>query len=172
MKKILSNYKILQKVFVILLLAAFSLPTLTFAQPIRGTFGDTSGTRDGGSVDDSGNIYDFQTLANQNPATTQTSNTVSCPKNFGDIPQIFDYITCTISNSLMPLLFSIAMLVFIWGVVRYVISPDGSEDRERGRSFMVYGVIGLFVMVAVWGLVAIISNTFEINTEFPPQFPE
>lgn len=98
------------------------------------------------------------------------TNAVNCPKDFSEIAGILNYITCTIGSSVIPLLFAVALLVFFFGVVKYVIAADGSDDREEGRWFMVYGVVGLFVMVSVWGLVAVISNTFTIGTAFPPQF--
>lgn len=99
-----------------------------------------------------------------------TTNAVACSKNFGDFPKIIDYITCTITRSIIPLLFAVALLMFIWGVLKYVIAGDGSDDREEGRWFMIWGIVGLFVMVSVWGLVGLVSNTLEIGTAFPPQF--
>ena len=105
-----------------------------------------------------------------NVPTTPTSNIVACDKNFDDIPAIITYAICTIKNSIIPLLFAVALLIFTWGVVKYVIAGDGSEDREEGRWFMIYGVIGFFVMVSVWGLVRLVSNTIDIGSAFPPQF--
>jgi hypothetical protein len=102
--------------------------------------------------------------------STASTNVLSCQKDFSQITGIINYVTCTISSSIIPLLFAVAMLVFFYGVVKYVIAGDGSDDREEGRWFMIYGVVGLFVMISVWGLVALISNTFEIGTSFPPEF--
>ena len=103
--------------------------------------------------------------------TTPSTSVISCPKDFSQFTGFIDYATCTITHSIIPLLFAVAMLVFFFGVIKYVISPDGSDNREEGRQFMMYGIVGLFVMVSVWGLVAVISNTFSISTSFPPQFP-
>lgn len=58
------------------------------------------------------------------------------------------------------ILVSIAVLMFIWGVIQYVSSGGDEEAQAKARSTMIYGVIGIFVIVAVWGLVNILGKTF------------
>jgi nitrate/nitrite transporter NarK len=59
--------------------------------------------------------------------------------------------------------------MFVWGVVQYVINSNEEAKREKGRQFMLWGVIALFVLFAVWGLVALLGNTFNIDVDFIPQ---
>lgn len=66
-----------------------------------------------------------------------------------------------IIDSLIPIIIGIALIVFIWGIIRYVITSSES-DKKEAVSIIIYGLITLFVMVAVWGLVAVIGNTFNI----------
>ncbi|MBM2817932.1 MAG: protein of unknown function with transrane region [Parcubacteria group bacterium] len=61
----------------------------------------------------------------------------------------------------IPILISISVIVFVWGVFRYVIAEG--EDKEKSRNVMMYGIIGLFVMVSVWGLVRVVYNTFGLD---------
>ena len=61
----------------------------------------------------------------------------------------------------IPILISISVIVFVWGVFRYVIAEG--EDKKKGRDVMMYGIIGLFVMVSVWGLVRVVYNTFGLD---------
>jgi len=61
----------------------------------------------------------------------------------------------------IPILISISVIVFVWGVFRYVIAEG--EDKQKSRDVMLYGIIGLFVMVSVWGLVTIVKNTFDLD---------
>lgn len=74
---------------------------------------------------------------------------------------------------LIPILIGLALLVFLWGVLKYVISP-GEDDKAKARDYMLYGIIGLFVMVSVWGLVTILADTIfggnRINQ--PPTVPQ
>ena len=53
--------------------------------------------------------------------------------------------------------------VFVIGVIQYVIASD-EEAKTTGRNRMIYGIIGLVVIVALWGLVRIVTNTFDLNT--------
>jgi uncharacterized membrane protein HdeD (DUF308 family) len=75
-----------------------------------------------------------------------------------------------INNQVIPLLFAIALLYFLIGVIRYVISGDPTK-KEGAKGMMIYGIIGLAVMSAIWGLVAILSNTIGGGTVTPPQIP-
>lgn len=95
----------------------------------------------------------------------------ACSNEFGTIQDFINYVGCVLGRSVLPLLIGFAVLFFVIGVVRYVIAPDGSNDREAGRKFMIYGVIGLFVIVAMWGLVGVLVNTFGVSTTSVfPQF--
>ncbi|MBI2628060.1 MAG: hypothetical protein HYW71_01325 [Candidatus Niyogibacteria bacterium] len=46
------------------------------------------------------------------------------------------------------------------GVLQFVTSGGDEEKRKEGRDHIIYGLIGLFIMVAVWGLVNAIAGTF------------
>lgn len=61
---------------------------------------------------------------------------------------------------IIPLLFILATVVFLYGVVKYVLANGDEKQLASGRSFMIYGLIGLFVMVAMWGIVTAAVNSF------------
>ncbi|PIP73159.1 MAG: hypothetical protein COW88_02820 [Candidatus Lloydbacteria bacterium CG22_combo_CG10-13_8_21_14_all_47_15] len=62
-------------------------------------------------------------------------------------------------NFLVPVFIVLALLYFIYGVIKYIVA-DSDEAKSSARNVMIYGVIGLFVIVSVWGLVAILQATF------------
>lgn len=62
-------------------------------------------------------------------------------------------------NLFISILFLLAIAVFFLGIIRYIFSSGNSERRKEGTQFMIYGVIALFVMVSVWGLVAFLQGT-------------
>ena len=64
-------------------------------------------------------------------------------------------------NLLIPIVFTLALLVFFWGLVRYIWGKD--HDKEAAKKTMIWGVVALFVMAAVWGLVVFIANTLGVN---------
>jgi multisubunit Na+/H+ antiporter MnhB subunit len=60
---------------------------------------------------------------------------------------------------MIPALITFAVVTLIYGVISYVIAKDDAA-KEKGRNVMIYGIVGLFVIVAMWGLVAVLRNTF------------
>lgn len=89
---------------------------------------------------------------------------IDLSKSLGNIINFF---TCSITNSIIPLLFTLAVAGFIYGIVQFFLNPDNEENRKKGKSFMIWGIVALFVMISVWGLVAVIGNTFGIGTVIP-----
>lgn len=74
-----------------------------------------------------------------------------------------------IVNNLIPLLIGIAILFFIWGLVKYVLQADNDEARKSARSYMIFSVIAFFVMISIWGLVNVLVDTFGLDTQDRPQ---
>lgn len=93
---------------------------------------------------------------------TGTSATCSLAGN-PKFQDLLCYVTRIINDSIIPLIFTLAVLMFIWGVVQYVINSDEEAKKEKGRQFMLWGIIALTVMVSVWGLVGILRTTFDPN---------
>jgi uncharacterized membrane protein YfcA len=71
-------------------------------------------------------------------------------------------ITKTVLNYIIPILITFAVIYFIWGVISYVIAKD-EEARKESRDKIIYGVIGIFVIVAIWGLVGFLSTTLGVG---------
>lgn len=65
-------------------------------------------------------------------------------------------------NLLVPFVISVGVLYFIWGVVQYTLGKSDDAKKE-GRERMIWGIVGLFVIVSIWGLVNLIGNTFDID---------
>ena len=80
---------------------------------------------------------------------------------------LLGYATCIINISVIPLIFALAVALFVWGVVQFVINSGEEAKKEKGRQFMIWGIIALAVMVSVWGLVNILGNTFGIEYAIP-----
>lgn len=65
---------------------------------------------------------------------------------------------------IIPILITIGVLYFVWGVVTYMIGAD-EEQKTKGRDKIMYGLIGLAVIVAMWGLVYILTDTFGLREQ-------
>lgn len=59
----------------------------------------------------------------------------------------------------LPLLISLAVVWFVWNIFRYMIAGN-EDDKKAAKMGMIWGIIGIFVMVSVWGLVGILQSTF------------
>ena len=66
----------------------------------------------------------------------------------------------TVINALIPLLFSIALIGFIVGVIRYIWSAGNPSKIKEARSFIVFSIIGIAVMLSVWSLALFVKNSF------------
>lgn len=66
-------------------------------------------------------------------------------------------------NVVIPILFTVALVYFLWGVIRFVIT-DNADSKEKAKEVVIRGVIGLFVMVSIWGLVGFVQNTLGIGS--------
>jgi hypothetical protein len=88
------------------------------------------------------------------------------------LQNLFVYASCIIGSSVIPLIFALAIASFVWGVVQYVINDTDENKKEKGRDFMIWGIIAITVMVSVWGLVGILGKTFNLNTNFVPQLKQ
>lgn len=65
-------------------------------------------------------------------------------------------------NAIIPILVTAAIAYFIFGVVRYVIAGD-ADKKEEARSVIVRGVIGLFFILTIWGVVVMLQNTLGLK---------
>ena|SRR3989344_1589395 len=71
-----------------------------------------------------------------------------------------------IVNILIPIVFALAVLFFFWGLAMYIFGAD--HDKEKAKKTMVWGVVALFVMAAVWGLVNFLGDALGIDNEAAP----
>jgi len=87
-----------------------------------------------------------------------------------NVTSLINCITGIITGSIIQLLVALAVVFFLWGAAKFIRNAEDSGKREEGRMFMLWGIIALFVIVAVWGLVGVLANTFGIGIG-QPQFP-
>ncbi len=64
---------------------------------------------------------------------------------------------------LMTLLVSVALLVFLWGAFEYVSNADSDEAQTKGKSHMLFGIIGLLIIISAYGILKIAAGTFGVN---------
>lgn len=66
-------------------------------------------------------------------------------------------------NLATPIVVALALLYFFWGLATYILSASDEEKKKEGKNIMIWGILALFVMVSVWGIVNVIRDTFNLN---------
>ncbi len=90
---------------------------------------------------------------------------------FANITELLNFFTNLIDKSIIPLLVGLAVAYFLYGVGKFIKNADSDAEREKGKQVMIWGVIALFVIVSVWGLVGLLATTFGVSRVGIPQFP-
>lgn len=87
---------------------------------------------------------------------------INTPRDLSDlIGLIMDYL-----NMALGLLMGVAVVLFVFYVVKYFILPN--EDRKQAGNYVLYSVIGFFVILSFWGLVNIVQGTFGLRGSTGP----
>jgi hypothetical protein len=68
-----------------------------------------------------------------------------------------------IINPIISLLFVLAFAYFLWGLVEFIWKAGSETEREKGKSHMIWGVTGLFIMLGVMGIINLLLDTFGIG---------
>ncbi len=71
----------------------------------------------------------------------------------------------TFLNSLVYLFITLAIVVFFWGLIRYLMA--GGEEKAKGLQIMLMGVVTIFVMVSIWGIIRLLQSTFRVTSTEP-----
>jgi uncharacterized membrane protein YidH (DUF202 family) len=68
-----------------------------------------------------------------------------------------------IINPLIFFIFALALVYFVYGLAKYLLSPDNEELKKSSKQHMLWGVIGMFIMVSVFGIMNLVLNTIGEN---------
>ncbi|MFA5999588.1 MAG: hypothetical protein WC783_01210 [Candidatus Paceibacterota bacterium] len=75
-----------------------------------------------------------------------------------------------IINPLIELLFALAVIYFLYGVFEFIRDTDNEEAKTTGKSHMLWGIIGITIMLGVWAILNIVLNTLNIpRSEVNPE---
>lgn len=86
--------------------------------------------------------------------------------NFKDLVQAV--IGCFLRPAVY-LIIAMSIIAFLWGTFKLLIVDADSKDKGPAKNFMFWGIVGIFVMVSLWGLVNVLSRTFNLGTDITPR---
>ena len=66
-------------------------------------------------------------------------------------------------DQVIPILIGLGIVAFLFGVLKFIFNAGDEGKRTDGKWVIIYSLIGIFVMVSVWGLVAVLQNAFGVQ---------
>jgi hypothetical protein len=90
----------------------------------------------------------------------------------GGICGIAQTILYIINDVLVPVLFALAFIVFLYGIAKaYIFSRGDEGEITKGHQLLLWGIIGFAVMISIWGLVNVVASTFGLAGGYAPEPP-
>lgn len=80
----------------------------------------------------------------------------------GPLSRLLNYILSELINPALFLLLAVAVIVFIYGIIEMMAGAANDKKREDGRRHLMWGIIGLFIMLGVWGVISIIKDSVSL----------
>jgi hypothetical protein len=77
-----------------------------------------------------------------------------------------------LANPLLAVLVALALLTFFWGLTKFISKAGDAKNHAEGRQLMVWGLIALFVMVSIYGIIQFFHVDLFGADYGLPQLPE
>ncbi len=81
----------------------------------------------------------------------------------GEVSKLIAFLKDFLSTATVIIL-AAAVVYFLWNVFGYVMAAGDSDARKEKQSGIIYGVIGIAVMVSIWGLVNFLTSSAKLDT--------
>lgn len=92
--------------------------------------------------------------------------------NNSEIAKFLRELTSFVDTTLIPVIFALAFLVFLWGVFQYfILGGANNEQRETGRNFVMWAVIAFVVMLSFWGIINLVQRSLGFGSTTRPDLP-
>ncbi len=87
------------------------------------------------------------------------------PSVNGGVGGLINWVT-TLLTYLFPLILALSVIWIVWYIFRYAVA-GGEDEKSKAKTHIIWGIVGLFIMVSIWGLVSILTRTFQLNGTGP-----
>jgi hypothetical protein len=77
-----------------------------------------------------------------------------------------------INGILVPVLFALAFIMFLWGIAKaYIFNAGDESERKKGHQLLLWGIIAFVIMISLWGLVNVVAVSFGLQGFSAPPPP-
>ncbi len=78
--------------------------------------------------------------------------------------------TLTLLN---PVIFALSFVVFFWGLSKFILNSGSKDEIEKGKNYMVWGILALFILISFRAIITFITSDFGFgNSTVTPQIPQ
>ncbi len=77
--------------------------------------------------------------------------------------QLINRFIDVIIDPVLALLFALALVYFMWGLIVFLANPDDESKRDEGRRHMLWGIVGMFIMIAASAIIKVIMSTLQVT---------
>jgi uncharacterized membrane protein YidH (DUF202 family) len=82
---------------------------------------------------------------------------------YASVDSFISNVNRLIINPIIMLLFALALVYFLYGVFQFISNGENEEAKTKGKSHMIWGIIGITIMMGVFTILNIIMKTFNIK---------
>ncbi|MEK7068813.1 MAG: hypothetical protein AAB947_00355 [Patescibacteria group bacterium] len=68
-----------------------------------------------------------------------------------------------IINPAILLIFTSGFFLFVWGLVQFLLNLNQGGENEEGKQHILWGIVGMFIMASIYGILALLDNTFDLG---------
>lgn len=93
----------------------------------------------------------------------------ACTTDPGTLQNVVCQLTDLAAAYVIPLLTTAAFIIFLWRVIKFIQESANSTKQTDNRQSLLWSILALTVMVAIWGIVAVLGSSLKVDTGFIPQ---
>lgn len=106
----------------------------------------------------------FLPLVNFAQGTTPPATTaVVCSRKIGNLRELFQFPVCIINRYVIPLMITIAIAMFIFGIVRYIAKAENQAEHKKMRDFILWSLLAIFIILSVWAILYFVANSLQLG---------
>lgn len=82
---------------------------------------------------------------------------------YADFDSFLLNVNTMVVNPAINILFALAVLFFLYGVLQFFLNQENEEKKTSGKNHMLWGIIGITIMMGVWTIMNMILATLNVD---------
>jgi hypothetical protein len=86
-----------------------------------------------------------------------------CSRKMSDLKGLLNFPVCIINRYVIPLLITVALALFIFGIVRYIANADDPAEHKKMKDFVLWSLFAIFIILSVWAIIYFFANSIPLG---------